>query len=65
MIMMDTIDLHKVQPSRTLPRFHSSQGVHLAVAHSPVAIGNFGGQLERVLMIAHGPIGNKMDNNIL
>ena len=41
------------------------QGVHLAVAHSPVAIGNFGGRLECVLMIAHGAIGNKMDNNIL
>ena len=24
--------------------------MHLAVAHSPVAIGNFGGRLERVLM---------------
>ena len=40
-------------------------GVHVAVAHTPGEIGNFGGRLERVLMIVHGVIGNKMDNNIL
>ena len=33
-----------------------------AVAHSPVAIGNFGGVLECISMIAHGAIGNKIDN---
>ena len=56
-----------IDPSMNIisPSTHGVDGVHLAVAHSPVAIGNFGGRLERVLMIAHGAIGNKMNNNIL
>ena len=38
------------------------QGVHLAVNHSPVAIGNFGGRLECISMVAYRAIGNKIDN---
>ena len=37
-----------------------NQGVCLAVAHSPLAIGNFGGPLEG--MVAHCASGNKIDN---
>ena len=38
------------------------QGVRLAVAHSPVAIGNVGGRLEGLSMVAHRASGNKIDN---
>ena len=38
------------------------KGVCLAVAHSSVAIGNFGGLLESISMVAHRAIGNKIDN---
>ena len=40
------------------------QGAHLAVAHSPVAIGNLCGLLECISMVAHRAIGNKIDNII-
>ena len=39
-----------------------NQGVRLAVAHSPMSIGNFGGQLECISMVAHRAIGYKIDN---
>ena len=38
------------------------QGVHLAVAQSPVAIGNTGGLLEDISMVAYRASGNKFDN---
>ena len=38
------------------------QGVPLVVAHSPGAIGNVGGLLESISMVAHRAIGNKIDN---
>ena len=38
------------------------QGVPLAVAHSPGAIGNVGGLLENISMVAHRASGNKIDN---
>ena len=38
------------------------QGVRLAVAHSPVAIGNAGGLLESLSMVAHRASGKKFDN---
>ena len=38
------------------------QGVRLAVVHWPVAIGNVGGLLEGLSMVAHRSSGNKMDN---
>ena len=37
---------------------NQGQCVRLAVAHSPVAIGNFGGLLECISMVAHRAIGN-------
>ena len=36
------------------------QGVCLAVAHSPMAIGNVDGLLEGLSMVAHGASGNKI-----
>ena len=36
--------------------------MNLAVAHMPVAIGNFGGLLEGISMVAHRASGNKIDN---
>ena len=36
--------------------------VCLVVTHSPVAIGNLGGQLECISMVAHRAMGNKIDN---
>ena len=39
-----------------------AQGVRLAVAHSPVTIGNAGGLLESLSMVAHRASGNKFDN---
>ena len=41
------------------------QGMRLAVAHSPVAIGNFGGRLECISMVAYRPIGNQIDNSMV
>ena len=38
------------------------QGVPLTVAHSPGAIGNVGGLLESISMVAHLASGNKIDN---
>ena len=38
------------------------QGGRLAVAHLSVAIGNFGGLLEGISMVAHWTSGNKIDN---
>ena len=38
------------------------QGVPLAVAHSPGAIGNVGWLLESISMVAHRGSGNKIDN---
>ena len=38
------------------------QGVRLAVAHSPVAIGNFGGLFACIPMVTHQVSGNKIDN---
>ena len=38
------------------------QSVHLAVALSSVAIGNVGGLLEVISMVAHWASGNKIDN---
>ena len=40
------------------------QGMRLEVAHSPMAIGNFGGRLECISMLAYQAIGNKIDNII-
>ena len=40
----------------------AEQGVPLAVAHSPGAIGNVGGLLESILMVAHRANGNTIDN---
>ena len=37
-------------------------GVRLAVAHSPLAIENFGGLLEGISMVVHRASGNKIDN---
>ena len=39
-----------------------AQGVPLAVVHSPGAIGNVGGLLESISMIAHRASENKIDN---
>ena len=39
-----------------------TQGVYLAVAHTPVVIGKFGGLLECISMVAHGASGNKIVN---
>ena len=38
------------------------QGGRLVVAHSPVAIGNVGGLLEGLSMVAHQVSQNKIDN---
>ena len=38
------------------------QGVSLAVAHSPVAIGNVGWLLESISMVSHWASGNAIDN---
>ena len=38
------------------------QGVPLVVAHSSGAIGNVGGLLESISMVAHRASGNKIDN---
>ena len=38
------------------------QGVPLAVAHSPGAIGNVGGLLESISIVAHRASGNKIVN---
>ena len=51
--MADSMDLIMVFLTGT-PR----QGVPLAVAHSPGAIGNVGGLLERISMVAHRASGN-------
>ena len=40
---------------------HLWQSVCLAVAPSPVAIGNVGGLLEGLSMVAHWASGNKID----
>ena len=42
--------------------FSVLQGVCLAVTPSPVAIGNVGGLLEGISMVAHRASGNKIDN---
>ena len=40
----------------------SIQVLHLAVTHSPAAIGNFGELLESISMVVHWASGNKIDN---
>ena len=39
--------------------------MRLAVAHSPMANGNFGGRLECISMVAYWVIGNKIDHIIV
>ena len=46
----------------TITKRRDMQGVRLAIAHSPVAIGNVGGLLEGLSMVAHWASGNKIDN---
>ena len=46
----------------SMPTLGVYQGMRLAVAHSPVSIRNFGGQLECISMVAYRAIGNKIDN---
>ena len=36
--------------------------MYVSVAHSPAAIGNFGGLLEDISIVAHQACGNKIDN---
>ena len=50
--------LHGTQKRRSL----HWQGMHLADAHSPVAIGNLGGRLECISIVAYRAIGNKIYN---
>ena len=39
--------------------------MRIAVAHMPVAIGNFGGLLECISMVAHQTFGNKIGNTMV